>query len=249
MTGQGKLRFGVVHHDDVAHAGCRRTAAKRVALDESHAHASACEGGGASRAYNAAAGNDHVEGCVVLIASPSLSNAVAKWIRGIEEERCFGGNVCRSSMLGYTCPFSRRTRPSKTVPRIPSCLQTSPSDQFAVSNEACHLGARSGSAGRSIVGLTRAKHEVAAMVGRVLRRPEKLDVIVTSEPLGSLTTADRKRSCWLRKRSSLSDNGPSPRSGPPLTTTCVGSPPVWESMTRTLWHSFRIICGSDERRP
>src|SRR5215831_2413716 len=54
----------------------------------------------------------------------------------------------------------------------------------------------------------------------------------TSDPRGSFTTADRKKSWSLRNRSSRSDNGPAPKSGPPLTTKRVGSPPVWESTTR-----------------
>src|SRR5579863_10610174 len=57
---------------------------------------------------------------------------------------------------------------------------------------------------------------------------------MTSEPRGSFTIADRKLSCSVRKRSSRWVRGPWPRSGPPLTTTRVGSPPVWESITRTL---------------
>src|SRR5579872_3923017 len=56
----------------------------------------------------------------------------------------------------------------------------------------------------------------------------------TSEPRGSFTTALRKPSCCALKRSMRSATEPPPRSGPPSTTTRVGSPPVCESMTRTL---------------
>src|SRR6267378_2183889 len=64
---------------------------------------------------------------------------------------------------------------------------------------------------------------------------------ITSDPRGSFTTADRKLSYWERKRSCRSAKGPVPRSGPPLTTNRVGSPPVWESMTRIRWPSFTVI--------
>src|ERR1700693_1225076 len=56
---------------------------------------------------------------------------------------------------------------------------------------------------------------------------------IASLPRGSLTTAERKPSKSLRKRSRRSVIGPRPRSGPPATTTRVGSPPVCESITLT----------------
>src|ERR1044072_4907036 len=52
-----------------------------------------------------------------------------------------------------------------------------------------------------------------------------------SEPRGSFTTARRKSSCSSRKRSSLAESEPLPRSGAPSITTRVGSPPVCESIT------------------
>ena len=55
---------------------------------------------------------------------------------------------------------------------------------------------------------------------------------ITSEPRGSLTTAERKSSKSLAE--AVAGARPAsrcPRSGPPATTTRVGSPPVWESMT------------------
>src|SRR6202795_2072645 len=55
----------------------------------------------------------------------------------------------------------------------------------------------------------------------------------TSDPLGSLTTPDRKRLYSVRKRSRRCATLPTPRSGPPSITTRVGSPAVWESTTRT----------------
>src|SRR5690349_20680070 len=69
----------------------------------------------------------------------------------------------------------------------------------------------------------------------------------TSDPLGSFTTADRKVSCSRRKRFTLAAKSPLPKSGPPLITRRVGSPPVWESITLTLCHSLRVMgnlrCG------
>ncbi len=53
----------------------------------------------------------------------------------------------------------------------------------------------------------------------------------TSEPRGSFTTADRTRSNRSRKTRARSATDPAPRSGPPATTTRVGSPAVWESIT------------------
>src|ERR1044071_10039085 len=52
-----------------------------------------------------------------------------------------------------------------------------------------------------------------------------------SEPRGSFTTARRKSSCSSRKRLSRAEREPLPRSGAPLITTRVGSPPVCESIT------------------
>src|SRR5215467_251592 len=63
----------------------------------------------------------------------------------------------------------------------------------------------------------------------------------TSDPRGSFTTADLKVSCSARKRSNLPAKSPFPKSGPPLITRRVGSPPVWESITLTLCHSLRVI--------
>src|SRR5262249_20143914 len=54
---------------------------------------------------------------------------------------------------------------------------------------------------------------------------------MTSEPRGSLTRAARKASCRSRKMARRSAMLPRPRSGPPATTTRVGSPPVCESIT------------------
>src|SRR6266496_33195 len=56
----------------------------------------------------------------------------------------------------------------------------------------------------------------------------------TSEPRGSLTMAERNRSCSEQKRVRRSAIEARPRSGPPLITRRVGSPPVCESITRTL---------------
>ncbi len=49
---------------------------------------------------------------------------------------------------------------------------------------------------------------------------------MTSDPRGSLTTAERNVSCWSRKTASRSAIVPEPSSGPPAITTRVGSPPV-----------------------
>src|SRR5579864_111509 len=65
---------------------------------------------------------------------------------------------------------------------------------------------------------------------------------MTSDPRGSFTTADLKVSYRLRKHCSLSARPPSPRSGPPLTTNRVGSPPVWESITLTFRQSLFVMC-------
>src|SRR5690242_12245004 len=56
----------------------------------------------------------------------------------------------------------------------------------------------------------------------------------TSDPRGSFTIAERNSSYALRNRASRSVSDPRPRSGPPATTSRVGSPPVCESTTRTL---------------
>src|SRR5215472_2870043 len=63
----------------------------------------------------------------------------------------------------------------------------------------------------------------------------------TSDPRGSFTTADLKVSCSRQNRSSLPANSPFPKSGPPLITRRVGSPPVWESITLTFRHSLPVI--------
>src|ERR1043166_8523310 len=55
----------------------------------------------------------------------------------------------------------------------------------------------------------------------------------TLEPRGSLTTAERKASCFDFRSSARSASGPEPRSGPPARITRVGSPPVWESTIST----------------
>src|SRR5881394_1074425 len=65
----------------------------------------------------------------------------------------------------------------------------------------------------------------------------------TSEPRGSLTTAERQRSCCSRKTCQRSATVPAPRSGAPATTTRVGSPPVWLS-TNWILRGF-ISFGGD----
>src|SRR5688500_18205911 len=67
-----------------------------------------------------------------------------------------------------------------------------------------------------------------ASCGRTIIAPTR-----TSEPRGSLTTAERNQSCFSRSRCTRSASGPSPTSGAPSITTRVGSPPVCESTTRT----------------
>src|SRR5258708_4935444 len=62
----------------------------------------------------------------------------------------------------------------------------------------------------------------------------------TSDPRGSLTTAERTWSKSFLNFSNLSAIVPAPNSGPPSTITLVGSPPVCESITRIL-----DICESD----
>ena len=54
---------------------------------------------------------------------------------------------------------------------------------------------------------------------------------MVSEPRGSQATALRQRSCTRANAARRSARLPVPRSGAPDTTTRVGSPPVWESMT------------------
>src|SRR5688572_19594952 len=68
----------------------------------------------------------------------------------------------------------------------------------------------------------------------------------TSDPRGSFTTAERKRSCCSRKHLSCSATLPPPRSGPPPITVRVGSPPVCESMTKTRFieHNSRSRSGN-----
>src|SRR5215469_11996672 len=66
---------------------------------------------------------------------------------------------------------------------------------------------------------------------------------MASLPRGSLTTAERMWSKWLRKRSSRSWIGPLPRSGAPDIMTRVGSPPVWESTTRILFIQCQMLVG------
>src|SRR6185312_15334933 len=55
----------------------------------------------------------------------------------------------------------------------------------------------------------------------------------TSEPRGSQLTPERNPSYWDRNISSRSASDPSPKSGPPSSTTRVGSPSVCESNTLT----------------
>src|SRR5271163_838551 len=55
---------------------------------------------------------------------------------------------------------------------------------------------------------------------------------IASWPWGSVTAKRRNRSNSRAKRSRLWAIGPSPSGGPPSTITRVGSPSVWESMTR-----------------
>src|SRR5579859_431555 len=69
----------------------------------------------------------------------------------------------------------------------------------------------------------------------------------TSEPRGSLTTAERNASYSLRNASSFSAVVAPEKSGPPLRTTRVGSPPVCESMivTRLIGQGRRQFCSRE----
>src|SRR5438552_18701492 len=64
---------------------------------------------------------------------------------------------------------------------------------------------------------------------------------ITSEPRGSLTMAERKKSCCSRNKFSLSATLPPLNSGPPLTTMRVGSPPVCESTMETRFMTQRWV--------
>src|SRR5512143_3254173 len=61
---------------------------------------------------------------------------------------------------------------------------------------------------------------------------QRIAPTITSEPRGSLTIARRHLSCSEAKRARRCAMSPLPRSGAPLTTTRVGSPPVCESTMR-----------------
>ena len=58
-----------------------------------------------------------------------------------------------------------------------SCRQTSPSRKLAVGAQARELGAGAGAAGRAVVGLAGAKHEVLAVGARHAGWPEELDMV------------------------------------------------------------------------
>src|SRR5438094_6041464 len=69
----------------------------------------------------------------------------------------------------------------------------------------------------------------------------------TSEPRGSFTTAERNQSYFDRNRCNLSASVPGPKSGAPEITSRVGSPPVWESMIRTLCVFCCVIPDATKR--
>ena len=78
---------------------------------------------------------------------------------------------------GRTRPSTIRTEPSKTLPMMLSCRQTSPSCELAVGAQAGELGAGAGAAGGAVVGLARAEHEVLAVGAGHAGRAEELDMV------------------------------------------------------------------------
>ena len=78
------------------------------------------------------------------------------------------------------------TTPSKTLPTMLSCRQTSPAAQLAVGGQARELRARAGAARRAVVRLAGAEDEVAAVVRGVARRAEQFDVV----DLGAVRAGD-----------------------------------------------------------
>jgi len=60
VAGESKLGFGVVHDDDVAHAGSGGAASNHIAVDDCHPHALAGALFRASRAYDARSNHHYV---------------------------------------------------------------------------------------------------------------------------------------------------------------------------------------------
>ena len=84
VAGESELGFGVVHDDDVAHAGSGGAASNYITVDDCHTHALAGALFRASRAYDARSNHDHVIGeAVMLTSSP---NAHAEWIARVEDQ-------------------------------------------------------------------------------------------------------------------------------------------------------------------
>jgi hypothetical protein len=69
----------------------------------------------------------------------------------------------------------------------------------------------------------------------------KIAPTMTSDPRGSLTTAERKVSYRSRNTARRSAIVPTPSSGPPAVTTRVGSPPVWVSITEIRGFTFSFL--------
>src|SRR5512146_57335 len=106
-----------------------------------------------------------------------LSNAELKRILFVEEQRRFGVDVgCaanrRDDLLALATVAADELAAKNAFlnPRLAF-------GQFAVGSQAGELGARAGAAGRTIVCLAGAKHEVAAVRRLIVRRAEQLDMV------------------------------------------------------------------------
>src|SRR6185369_17335718 len=118
-TRERKLRFRVVHDDEVAHARRRRTTADDAGLDNRDTQSFARALRRACSSDNPGADNHHV---VAHLRMPAANGSRSSRIKSASA-------VMNAEPLirGWTTLSITFTRPSKTLPTMLSCRHTSPS--------------------------------------------------------------------------------------------------------------------------
>src|SRR3984885_14221935 len=119
---QRKLRFGIIHDNDVPHPGGSGAASDNVAVDHHHAQATTREFVRTRRAHDAGAHNRNIMAGFAHARIPMQSGS-----RGSSTNSASAFTNADPLMLGYTLPSRTFTLPSTTLPTILSCFQVWPS--------------------------------------------------------------------------------------------------------------------------
>src|SRR5258706_7543038 len=123
----------------------------------------------------------------VFMGGSLSANAPAERIRGVQQRGALGAHERLAGDRRHDAAFGEAIRPLEVAADDALLPPRRALGQLSIGGEAREPRARSRAARRAVVGVARAQHEVAAIVGVAPRLPQKLDVI----DLAAVATRDR----------------------------------------------------------